>query len=582
MEAAALSAQIRSDVYQPLHTARKEIRLVTILPLTDPDSTIFCSIETVSLHDNPDYEALSYCWGDSSITKRALLDGHEIDITTNLYHALAQFQSETISSRLWVDAICINQSDFDERSEQVARMRDIFEAATNVRIWLGPSSPFTEREFELIERLLHGDLLSSRPTIWNSAKEYYQQTSDVASVWHDMVRFLRAPYWHRTWTMQERLTASRITLQCGSFAIDVQGIVRFIAKVARFFLYCTEQLRALAMQERQPYPPERFERLEDFKTESRTFIPIIGTHVQHEFNPEDVRSLPSLLAYIGRTEVTDARDHVYGTLGLFPRLHIIPDYSKPLEEVFADFTLRLMETGASLTSLYHPSPPDSSLPSWIPDLCSQVPPTTLYPFEGWIKTEDLFNASLKTTFRFSRLEHESLTVPALILDRIALMPARYEDIHPETTPLFNGHDDNLDTAYLKARCLGTAPSNTQGSLRRCSELDMRAYNVLWRVLNKGWTLPDELSHYFRHFDNFVGAQAMFYTEDGIFGSAQLPIPFRAGDYIAILTSLKLPLVLRRMEGQKAYKVIGPCYLNGKLGRCSHMNDLMTFQRYHVW
>lgn len=86
-----------------------------------------------------DYSALSYRWGDPSVTKSIEVDGYEIHVTTNLYNALSMFRSQGIfgcNYRLWVDAICINQEDHVERGEQVAFMREIYERAWKVITWL--------------------------------------------------------------------------------------------------------------------------------------------------------------------------------------------------------------------------------------------------------------------------------------------------------------------------------------------------------------------------------------------------------------------------------------------------------------
>lgn len=91
----------------------------------------------------PVFTALSYVWGDPSRTHEIMLDGKRLKITKNLYSALRDLQTDSISHLyVWADAICINQEDLDERSAQVLLMREIYHSATLVQIWFG--SPTTD------------------------------------------------------------------------------------------------------------------------------------------------------------------------------------------------------------------------------------------------------------------------------------------------------------------------------------------------------------------------------------------------------------------------------------------------------
>ncbi|KAH8701244.1 heterokaryon incompatibility protein-domain-containing protein, partial [Phaeosphaeriaceae sp. PMI808] len=117
-----------------------------------------------SLSAHPDYIALSYTWGNANDTSPALCDGKKIkitafcdgkkiNITKNLREALWQLRESRNSlarkflskNRLaqplyfWIDAVCINQSDKEEKSCQVGLMADIYRQAYNVIVWLGPS-----------------------------------------------------------------------------------------------------------------------------------------------------------------------------------------------------------------------------------------------------------------------------------------------------------------------------------------------------------------------------------------------------------------------------------------------------------
>ena len=96
-----------------------------------------CSLSIVSLESKPDYETLSYVWGDPSLSNEIIADGRVINITKNLRTALWYLRTPDVPRVIWADGICINQSDLDERSFQVQIMGDIYRQARGVQIWLG-------------------------------------------------------------------------------------------------------------------------------------------------------------------------------------------------------------------------------------------------------------------------------------------------------------------------------------------------------------------------------------------------------------------------------------------------------------
>ncbi|KAK3942808.1 heterokaryon incompatibility, partial [Diplogelasinospora grovesii] len=88
------------------------------------------------------YEALSYTWGDPRVTEPVLLNGQEYHATTNLRCALEYLRLPDRKRTLWVDALCINQADNDERCREVQRMGDIYSKAERLTVWLGDYGDF--------------------------------------------------------------------------------------------------------------------------------------------------------------------------------------------------------------------------------------------------------------------------------------------------------------------------------------------------------------------------------------------------------------------------------------------------------
>ncbi|KXH66391.1 hypothetical protein CSAL01_10006 [Colletotrichum salicis] len=135
--------------YQPLDPEKKEFRLIEIQPLEieEPGVTpppVRCRLKQARLEEEQCYTAVSYAWGDVSITNRILVDDQQVQVTTNLEAALRHLAAgridENLGSTFWVDALCINQRDEAERTQQVSYMRQIYQNAAKSFIWLGSAS----------------------------------------------------------------------------------------------------------------------------------------------------------------------------------------------------------------------------------------------------------------------------------------------------------------------------------------------------------------------------------------------------------------------------------------------------------
>ncbi|KAI6082888.1 HET-domain-containing protein [Hypoxylon rubiginosum] len=143
----------REGVYAPFNRARREIRVIELLPGAD-EQPVECALHTESLDADVHvrYAALSYVWGDPQVTEDIVVNGRRLPVTANLASALWHFrkygfprrsrseQTDEIR-RLWVDAVCINQHDTPEKNSQVHMMGSIYSGAAAVISWLGPPGP---------------------------------------------------------------------------------------------------------------------------------------------------------------------------------------------------------------------------------------------------------------------------------------------------------------------------------------------------------------------------------------------------------------------------------------------------------
>jgi hypothetical protein len=160
--------------YRPLNSSQREIRLLTLSPLSktkaaDEKNLVCCDIEhypfirknPLVAHTTPrfpwgDYAALSYVWGEPTPVKEIIVNGQRVAVRSNLEIALriiSQGPEVENGMKLWVDALCINQSDFEERASQAKRMGEIFESARLVLAWLGPESDDSNVAIDFVRNL---------------------------------------------------------------------------------------------------------------------------------------------------------------------------------------------------------------------------------------------------------------------------------------------------------------------------------------------------------------------------------------------------------------------------------------------
>lgn len=142
------------------------------------------------------YEALSYTWGsmEKAVSARVIDETTDrtqtIALGANLADALEHLRLETESRTLWVDAICINQADIEERNAQVKRMGSIYTLAERVVIWLGPETSDSNLALSTMQYLAD--------QVENTLDRYNCDTPDAAEpLWFNRAQALL--YNKQTW-----------------------------------------------------------------------------------------------------------------------------------------------------------------------------------------------------------------------------------------------------------------------------------------------------------------------------------------------------------------------------------------------
>lgn len=374
------------------------------------------------------YCALSYCWGDEPQDHRISINGKPFAVTRNLYNALQAERSfreephiwasvQSVPRTLWVDAICINQDDIEEKSVQVQRMNQIYRGATRILVWLGTEHDNSQlvmrvlrwleanltlnrfyrdasgfdvsREqrdltrytellldhhsidqaalnalYALFVKLLDDNILThiimsdhERSAILENTCNRNHLFAKDHLFWPAFFSLANRPWFRRVWTYQEIELARKATVLCGSSTVD-------------WVIFEWSHKHLLSTAWRDKLWSGKFSSGD--RLSGRRYLDLAPEYAK-------VRTLPYLLGNPGGREAKDPRDYVFGWLGLFDdesqKLGIKANYSLSTYELFLATTKAILEQPNGLEMwcelmeelMYVPYNIDLGLPSWCPD-----------------------------------------------------------------------------------------------------------------------------------------------------------------------------------------------------------------------
>jgi hypothetical protein len=220
---------------QPLQQAPQSIRLLEILP-GNADDLLQCNM-VHGRWDESVYEALSYTWScELRITPYCWVGDRYLDIGRTLHRALRYLRHPHRVRTIWIDALCINQEDNQEKSAQVQQMREIYANAQGVVVWLDVDSwcrlktDCLEDAFRTIRDLVNVGVEGTE-YVWP------ERLGDESSVWSNINLLLSLEWWSRVWIIQEVASNSRVTVQCRSHTIGWDDLYAFLSHpTARHYL----------------------------------------------------------------------------------------------------------------------------------------------------------------------------------------------------------------------------------------------------------------------------------------------------------------------------------------------------------
>ena len=556
--------------YQPLNSESREIRVLELSGGSWQEG-LAGTLRTASLDSQPSYEALSYTWGVSNESRSITIDKHStVSITDNLARALRRLRGRLTKRTIWCDAICIDQSNIEEREHQVSIMGDIYKGAVTVLVWLGeyPNASSSDQWFM---RRPHWKRSGSRDVI-NSRGRRFAKAIDAA------IRETQPRWSNRAWTVQEFVLSKETMLCFGpvSIAYDPVHIIDFL----------------ILHQEPLPY-------LRAFHEKTSDMVKLrygVGAAQQ---------SIAEAALFTSTADCSDARDRVHSLLSLIDvdeARMIGTSYRHPCAEIFAKATyasifVQKSSLAFELVRFHGSTVPD--LPTWAIDFTQQQVPNVgrIHQYAKNETSNINFAARESGNVHFSS-DAGQLTIAGASVGSVVRISKQYSlapsqqgsqafalarGLAPILNELIESHSDALRPDNVRMLSLGRVepsllcPFRDDGTpvnyvLGAACAVWYDAIGYRFRdqepVFPAYWqsevrtrqtrSAGNDLFPFIEYTLHVSGEYVAFMTSDGFFGIA--PSSIAVGDTIVLADNSRFPLILRSSRGSHAFR--GLVYAHG--------------------
>lgn len=194
--------------YVPLDLVTNEIRLLVLHHSADSSEIIKLHLAHAPIKSETLYQAVSYTWGDREATTDIIINGQLFTITKSLDQFLRDIRSDENELCLWIDAICIDQSNDFERDRHLRRMARVYDTAGSVIASLGSQDEAAELALEFIPLMQTPMLRINALGEWDIGQEGQFSPDELARHCAATYKFLTMSYFHRVWILQEIAWAS--------------------------------------------------------------------------------------------------------------------------------------------------------------------------------------------------------------------------------------------------------------------------------------------------------------------------------------------------------------------------------------
>ena len=552
------------------------IRLVRILNAEyrsdiDQSLVIRCEMQQFNPVDCPSYNALSYSWGPPPDSTPIIINGGVCRIRQNLFEFLRLTRRESsISDYYWIDALCINQDDVDERNKAVRKMKDIYVKARRVIIWLGSGDETVEKSFCALDSITRAhdlDIFDSSvvPMVRHKPAPETIQSDSVELINLKKI-ILEHQYWSRGWILQEASTPPFANGVLSQTEVCLGKQRRLLEEfiLAQELLDIKDRPKSQVYGLRVKTPFRRLTALREFRKGDGRFPPI---------------DLMTLLDNARACQVTDPHDKVYALLAIaVDGKDFEVDYSKSVVQTYQDIARAfiLRDKNLNILGFANGRRKLDGLPSWTPDwtegnIAEPFPKRRWERKDGNWKPSPVYDVTKGAEINTDILDNSRfLTMSGFIFDKISLSCDIWE---------FLAADGGPSASYV---CGGTRIE----AFRHIITADVNIANNTFHV-KRGAAAP--WPEYVDSQDAWVATQnsvisvggskqdffellpcldlvggaflnrTLIRTEKGFMGIAADTA--KVADLVCIIRGAQVPLVLRRQDSE-SFVFSGECYLHG--------------------
>lgn len=352
-----------NHLYQYTQLADDEIRLFTLFPGEGTERMQGMIWTTTSKIAGP-YKTLSYVWGPEQQPMHVLrTPSGDLNIKDALFTALVSLRSRHEPLTLWIDALCINQGDNREKTQQIALLPETFQRSASTLAFIGGGDQYSEAVRMLMQvraRMILGpwskewpEDLPRCPPLWEERGMPFPGDG----IWATVAALFENPWFRRAWIVQEAVIARKLKLVFGKMRVDWNHLFLVMEHIDKE-LEATERI------------------------ESNSWVPFLKLgRLRHVEDRSGRVSILKLLENFRHARSSDPRDKFFSLLGIASDGNLDefePDYSSPIAEVTQRFAAALIRRFSAerqaMLLLYRAGLSQShDLPSWVPDWFEEKP-----------------------------------------------------------------------------------------------------------------------------------------------------------------------------------------------------------------
>jgi hypothetical protein len=581
--------------WDPLPDSKTWIRILS-LERGEVNQQLVGSLDSAIIGSEVRYDATSYCVGPTDTHHQILLRKQDkcyaLPITSSLFEMLRRFRSLTETRRLWIDAVCINQTNNQEKGDQIMLMHKIYTLTRRVLIYLGKPNETTTSATNLMDHIYRAVRNTPadpelRPMRWQ-IHNHLPLVNEPWS-WEPLKDFFCRPWFVRKWTIQECVLPPKTTFHCGVWEAEWDFMNVVITAIYE---------KGLAVLDHTNY--SKVDLRKQLQQGLAQFHSV--ANFRKAFTAGRKFQLMDTIYEFQASRATDLRDHLFALLGLAsdsdsPMLR--PEYG---EATILDNCLRyarfFLTQKNNLEVLYRAGVQGHKLlaPSWVPNWYGkQIDFGFEYAQGPWdpLRRPAFFNIGRGTQVKIELMPDRTiLRLQGVVIDKVKLLANRHLDILPDQVQdkdfllaQKRRHVEECDAIVSSLRTYPTGePLETALwktlicgvtlDIQRAPEEPYAAAYLAWRkCLCHEFSGPQDMLSLQQRQQPFREATDAF-NGDKLFGSTAAGYvgmfnkSTRAGDIVVAFFGGEFPFVLRPRQSLgmgmdlRDFELIGQCYIHG--------------------